>query len=83
AGDYDAALAGASPFLRQFGTVIGGWLMARSAIAAKREPAEAEPSFLADKVNTARFYNEHLLPQANGLIATVKGGNDLLEQASF
>jgi len=82
-GDYDSALAGATPFLRQFGTVIGGWLMARSAVAAKREPADAHPSFLSDKVNTARFYNEHLLPQANGLIATVEGGNDLLEEASF
>jgi alkylation response protein AidB-like acyl-CoA dehydrogenase len=82
-GEYDAALAGATPFLRQFGTVVGGWLMARSAVAAKRAPADVDPGFLSDKVNTARFYNEHLLPQANGLTPTVKGGNDLLSEASF
>lgn len=82
-GDHEAALAGATPFLRQFGMVIGGWLLAKSAVAAKRKPANHDQSFLADKVNTARFYNEHLLPQANGLIPTIKGGNDLLENVSF
>ena len=37
--------------------------------------------FLADKVVTARFYGEHLLPQANGLTPTIKGGNSLLSKA--
>jgi hypothetical protein len=82
-GDYDAALAGASPFLRQFGTVIGGWLMAISAVEAEKGPADFDPEFLADKVNTARFFNEQLLPQANGLVPTVKGGKDLLSSARF
>ena len=81
AGDLDAALAGATPYLRQFGTVIGGWLMARSAIAAKAQPAEHDAEFLADKVVTARFYGEHLLPQANGLVATIQGGSALLVDA--
>ena len=83
AGDLDAALAGATPYLRQFGTVVGGWLMAKSAIAAKRGPAEYDAEFLADKVVTARFYGEHLLPQANGLVATIKGGSDLLVDAKL
>jgi acyl-CoA dehydrogenase len=82
-GDIDAALAGATPYLRQFGTVIGGWLMAVSAVAAGNGPADFEPGFLADKVNTARFYGEHLLPQANGLIPTIEGGADLLADARF
>jgi hypothetical protein len=34
-------------------------------------------------VNTARFYGEHLLPQANGLIPTIEGGADLLADARF
>ena len=83
AGDLDAALAGATPYLRQFGTVVGGWLMAKSAIAAKRGPAEYDAEFLADKVVTARFYGEHLLPQANGLVATIKGGSSLLVDAKL
>lgn len=81
AGEIDEALAGATPYLRQFGTVIGGWLMARSALAAKTGPAEHDDDFLVDKVVTARFYGEHLLPQANGLIPTIKGGNTLLAEA--
>ena len=83
AGEIDEALAGATPYLRQFGTVAGGWLMAKSAVAAKTVPPGYDESFLADKVVTARFYGEHLLPQANGLIATIKGGNALLADAQL
>jgi 3-(methylthio)propanoyl-CoA dehydrogenase len=81
AGDLDSALAGATPYLRQFGTVVGGWLMAVAAVAAKGSPGGYSSDFLADKVNTARFYGEHLLPQANGLIPTIKAGPDLLASA--
>ena len=83
AGEVEPALAGATPYLRQFGTVLGGWLMAVSAVAAKVGPADFEPDFLAEKVNTARFYGEHLLPQADGLIATIIGGADLLANAQL
>jgi hypothetical protein len=81
AGDLTSALAGASPYLRQFGTIVGGWLMALSAVAAKEAPSDFTPEFLTDKVTTARFFMEHLLPQANGLIPTIKGGADLLTDA--
>ena len=81
AGDIDDALAGATPYLTQFGTVLGGWLMAVSAVAAKKEPAEFSSDFLEQKVITARFYGEHLLPRANGLVRTIKGGNALLASA--
>jgi 3-(methylthio)propanoyl-CoA dehydrogenase len=83
AGDIVDALAGATPYLTQFGTVIGGWLMARSALAAKAAPADHTPEFLAEKINTARFYGEHLLPRGNGLVASVTAGNDLLASANL
>ncbi|REK19698.1 MAG: acyl-CoA dehydrogenase [Actinobacteria bacterium] len=76
----DDALAGASPYLRQFATVVAGWLMARAAMAAA-QGSDADSEFNLDKVATARFFGEHLLPQVNGLIPTIKAGNDLLEQA--
>lgn len=80
-GNLDSALAGASPYLRQFGTVVGGWLMAVGAVAAKKDTPDFDSEFLADKVITARFYGEHLLPQANGLVATIKRGPELLARA--
>jgi acyl-CoA dehydrogenase len=83
AGEYDDALAGSVPYLHQFGITIGGWLMARAAVAAKTAPADYDPDFLAGKVTTARFYGEHLLPRANGLIASVKAGNSILAEADL
>ena len=82
-GDVRSALAGASPYLRQFGTVLGGWLLARAAVSALSNPPEFEASFLSEKVTTARFYGEQLLPMANGLVPAVKGGIDLLDRATF
>jgi len=82
-GDVDDVLAAATPYLTQFGTVLGGWLMAVSAVAAKEGPAEYSQVFLEQKVITARFYGEHLLPRANGLIETIKAGNDLLSSAQL
>jgi hypothetical protein len=76
-------LAGASPYLRLFGIVIGGWLMARQALAASAlldgEPGE-RAAFLEAKVVTARFYCAQLLPQAGGLLPAVTAGStDLVE----
>ena len=82
-GDVQSALAGASPYLRQLGTVAGGWLMARSALAALERPADVSDEFITAKVITARFYGEQLLPLADALVAAVKGGSDSLSDAAF
>jgi alkylation response protein AidB-like acyl-CoA dehydrogenase len=70
------ALAGATPYLRLFGIVTGGWLLARSAVAACELLAsgDGDPAFLADKVTTARFYATQLLPAARGLVPAVTAG---------
>ncbi len=83
AGEHDEALAGSVPYLHQFGLTVGGWLMARAAVAAKEAPGDYDPGFLANKVITARFYGEHLLPRAIGLVAAAKGGNALLAEAEL
>jgi alkylation response protein AidB-like acyl-CoA dehydrogenase len=74
------ALAGATPFLRLMGTVIGGWVMARSALAATEllEKGEGDADFLMAKIATARFYADQLLPEAAGLLPMVAAGADQL-----
>jgi alkylation response protein AidB-like acyl-CoA dehydrogenase len=74
------ALAAATPYLRMFSTVTGGWFMARQALAAHAalNNGAAGDEFLQAKVVTARFYAEQLLPQAAGLLGAVKGGADVL-----
>ncbi|HXZ71182.1 MAG TPA: acyl-CoA dehydrogenase, partial [Streptosporangiaceae bacterium] len=71
------ALAGAAPYLRMGGLVVGGWLMARSALAASRllrDAAGPDAVFLQEKIGTACFYAGQLLPQAAGLLPAVTAG---------
>jgi alkylation response protein AidB-like acyl-CoA dehydrogenase len=80
AGSTDR-LAGAGPYLRLFGIVTGGWLMARQALAATRKLAagSAQADFLQAKVVTAHFYCQQILAQASGLLpAVTAGAGDLL-----
>ena len=54
-GAYQDALAGAYPYLTMFGTVMGGWLMVRSAQAALGQigAAAGKDDWLRQKVATA------------------------------
>ena len=70
------ALAGATPYLRQWGIVVGGWVLARQALAAL--PGDDDDDYCAAKLATARFYCDQLLPQASGLVAAVTAGKDEL-----
>ena len=77
----DAAMAGATPYLRLVATLVGGWLMARSAqaaIEAQRNGSSYSDEFLEQKLVSARFFNTQLLPAQRGLTAQIMGGNDLL-----
>jgi hypothetical protein len=72
-GEYNDALAGATPYLRMFGQVVGGWLMARAALAASSGVGADRP-FMDAKLATTRFYITQLLPQALGLLPAVTAG---------
>jgi len=78
--DPKDALAGATPYLRIFGTVTGGWLLARQALAARREleAGSSDTAYLEAKVVTARYYAEQHLPQVAGLVGAVQGGASVL-----
>ncbi|HLT96659.1 MAG TPA: acyl-CoA dehydrogenase [Acidimicrobiia bacterium] len=74
------ALSAATPFLRLFGTVIGGWLMGKAALAAHQqlEAGTGDADFLRRKLATARFYGEQIMPTAYGLIEAVESRSDAL-----
>jgi acyl-CoA dehydrogenase len=76
--DVRRAAVGAVPFLELFGTVAGGWQMARAALAAHKGLAagKGEAAFLRAKIVTARFYADHVLVRASGLARTVVSGAD-------
>jgi alkylation response protein AidB-like acyl-CoA dehydrogenase len=75
APDVSDRLAGATPYLRMFGTVAGGRYLAASAVAAQRLiEAGSVDRFATDKIATARFYSRQLLPQAAGLLPAVTAG---------
>ncbi|WP_436792567.1 acyl-CoA dehydrogenase [Actinospongicola halichondriae] len=82
--DVRNALAGATPYLRQFGIVTGGWMLAESALEAKEllagDGGGFSDEFLTAKYTTARFYATQILPQAAGMVGAVTAGfEDLME----
>jgi hypothetical protein len=78
--DPNDALAGATPYLELFGTVTGGWLLAKGAAAASKALEEKDDPFLRAKFTTAHFYCTQLLPRAVGLAPSVMAGAaDLFE----
>ena len=64
--------------LRLMGTVLGGYYMARSALAAmvKLDAGEGDLPFLSGKIATARFYAEQIMPQVAGLLPAIVNGSD-------
>ena len=79
AADPAAAAAGATPYLRMFGIVAGGYLLAKGALAAaKLRAAGQDAAFHDAKIATARFYAEQVLPQAAALAGPVMAGTEAI-----
>ena len=75
-GHPQSAAAGAVPYLRLTGIVVGGWLMAKSAaIAVKRLEGGSEDGFYKAKLATATYFADHQLPQAIALSTAITGGS--------
>lgn len=75
ANNPDDVAAGATPYLRLMGLTLGGWLLAKQALASRHHP---DPAFAAAKRATARFFAEQLLPQVQALAASTMRGAALL-----
>jgi len=75
----DAALSGATPYLRLFASAAGGCALAQEALAGKRvEDADA-----AGRIALARFFAENIAVQAGGLETTVTEGADSVSDAAL
>ena len=79
ASDPNDGLAGAAPYLRQFGVVAGGYYLAReAAVAGALLNENGDDPWLRAKIDTARFYAAQILPQAVGCAPAVTAGSDQL-----
>jgi alkylation response protein AidB-like acyl-CoA dehydrogenase len=75
--DKSRGLAAATPYLALFGTVAGGWALARSALAAhRRQTADGGVGNLRAKQIVAGFYGANILPRAGALATAVITGSD-------
>ncbi|MDR3322708.1 MAG: acyl-CoA dehydrogenase [Zoogloeaceae bacterium] len=74
------AHAGSVPYLKLGGIVVGGWLLAKSALIAQKrlDAGEAEGYYKA-KLATAHYYAQHWLVQGRGLAKEIiEGGQSIL-----
>jgi acyl-CoA dehydrogenase len=68
------------------GIVVGGWQMARAALAIVNGAAADDAAFAAAKLMTVGFYAQHIMPRAAGLMHAAMAGADSimsLPEASF
>ena len=70
------ALAGASAYLELLGDVVGGWMLAKGALAASQKLAAGEgpQDYYRTKIGLARVYAEQILSRAPGLAQAVSQG---------
>jgi butyryl-CoA dehydrogenase len=75
--DVRAVFAGSVPYLKMAGVVLGGWQMARAALAAQKhlDAGQGDAAFYRAKIGTARFYADYFLSQANGSREAIVSGS--------
>lgn len=74
-----STMAGSVPFLRLFSVTVGGYLLAKGALAArtKLDQGERDTAFLEAKIISARFYGEQIISATIGLKASIMAGDAL------
>ena len=72
----DDVLAGATPYLKQFGNVAGGYYLARGAVASAlaSNAGVDDKAYHEAKISLAGFYADVYLTEAIGLTASVTAG---------
>ncbi len=75
-GELVDASAAATPYLKMFGQVLGGYYMGKAAILANRKYKETNDEFYSDKLTLSKFYIEQLLPLSSGYASAVTAGKE-------
>ncbi len=76
----DDVLAGAEPYLKLMGDVVGGWLLAKGALlASERADTTADP-WLDGRVAIYEVYAANVLGHASSRLAAIGQGGDLLKR---
>ncbi len=75
-GELVDASAGATPYLKMFGQVLGGYYMGKAAILATKKLEETGDEYYKEKITLSKFYIEQLLPLASGYASSVTAGKD-------
>ncbi len=83
--DPDAAadvLAAADAYLKLLGDVVGGWMLAKGALAAKArlDAADGDPVWLQGKLDLYELYVANVLGHVSSRLAAVGQGGDLLKR---
>lgn len=74
--DPNTAASASVNLLMLAGIVVGGWQMARSALAVVNGASADDASFAKAKLQTVRFYAQHIMPRAGGLADAAMAGAD-------
>jgi alkylation response protein AidB-like acyl-CoA dehydrogenase len=82
--DVDAAFAGSVPFLLLAGNLAAGWKLGKSALAAQaaRDAGQNTP-FMTQKIATALFFAQHILPDCAAEHTRILHGSRSLLDAAF
>jgi len=79
--NVSGVLTSAVSYLNMATVVCGGWMMGKAALAAAAllDKGEGDPKFCRNKIATARFYADQILPQADAWAATVTAGDSAIQ----
>ena len=74
--DQENVLAAATPYLKQFGNVAGGYYLALGALAAvsAMEGGAADTAYLESKIGIAQFFADNYLSESESLTTAVTAG---------
>ncbi|MEG0819054.1 MAG: acyl-CoA dehydrogenase, partial [Brevundimonas sp.] len=74
-------LAGAEAYLKLMGDVVGGWMLAKGALAAKTrlDAGNGDPVWLQGKLDLYELYAANVLGHVSSRLAAVGQGGELLE----